>query len=174
MTANHGYNQGYDLHHEYEWRDWVGPKVEADANPDTLYAILKANKDFSKFLFMVELCDMGGMFDSYESKFTLFVPSNAYLEGKYNGEFFINMDRYTALQLVRYHTLNNIIPSALLKTARMMKINTYKEGYSILVKNLNGKLILNGCVNIVRPDIPVKGGLIHVIDGLLEPSEGIS
>jgi uncharacterized surface protein with fasciclin (FAS1) repeats len=142
MTANHGYNQGYDLRHEYSFRDWMGPRPEADAKPNTLYFILKHNKDFSRFLYMVERAEMGGMFDSFESDFTLFVPSNAYLEGKYSEEYFTNMDRYTAIQIVRYH------------------------------KNLNDQLILNECIKVVRPDVPVKGGLIHIIDGILLPSEG--
>jgi transforming growth factor-beta-induced protein len=172
MTANHGYNQGYDLRHEYSFRDWMGPRPEADAKPNTLYFILKHNKDFSRFLYMVERAEMGGMFDSFESDFTLFVPSNAYLEGKYSEEYFTNMDRYTAIQIVRYHMLNGIIPTAALRTARLMKINTYQPGYTILVKNLNDQLILNECIKVVRPDVPVKGGLIHIIDGILLPSEG--
>ena len=44
------------------------------------------------------------------------------------------------------------------------------EGASLNVDGSGGKVVLNGSINVTKPDVLAKNGVIHVIDGVLLPT----
>jgi uncharacterized surface protein with fasciclin (FAS1) repeats len=44
------------------------------------------------------------------------------------------------------------------------------EGASLNVDGSGGKVVLNGSINVTKPDVLARNGVIHVIDGVLLPT----
>ncbi|MGE3674262.1 MAG: fasciclin domain-containing protein, partial [Polyangiaceae bacterium] len=49
---------------------------------------------------------------------------------------------------------------------------TTVNGADITIEVVDGKVILNGTVEVTTTDIETSNGIIHVIDGVLLPPEG--
>jgi hypothetical protein len=173
MASIHGYIQDRDLKQFYDIKDFRGSVPKATQRPWTLFSLLKSNKDFSYFTYLVEKAGLDGIFNSNTEfdTFTLFVPSDLYLISRFDVNSIKNMDRYTCREIVLYSSLDRQLYMPFLRSSPAMYINTRIPGSRILVENIksDGVTRLNGCVNIIEGDIVCTNGVIHVVNNLLWP-----
>jgi hypothetical protein len=173
MASIHGYIEDRDLKQFYDIRDWRGSVPKATQRPWTLFSLLKSNKDFFYFTYLVEKAGLDGIFNSNTEfdTYTLFVPSDTYLVKRFDVNSIKNMDMYTAREIVLYSSLNRQIYMPFLRSSPAMYINTRIPGSRILVENIksDGVTTLDGCVKIIEGDIVATNGVIHVVNNLLWP-----
>ncbi len=173
MAGIHGYIQDRDLKQFYDIRDFRGSTPKATQRPWTLFSLLKSNKDFSYFAYLVEKAGLDGIFNSNTEfhTYTLFVPSDISLRKRFDVNSFKNMDLYTCREIVLYSSLDRQIYMPFLRSSPAMYINTRIPGSRILVENIksDGVTTLDGCVKIIEGDIVCTNGVIHVTDNLLWP-----
>ena len=146
MTSLQAIGPAKNLIYTYVIPDLRKPITTTPTEPNTLIGLLKHNKDFSRFYYMTELAGLHDKFNSPVANLTLFVPSDIYLEEKYPEMLFVNMDRYTAREIVLYHTLNKRITYDMLLSQKAMKLSTMvdKEIFAhILCENIgNGTIFI--------------------------------
>jgi len=129
---------------------------------------ISTNIDFKKFLYIVKLAKLENLLNSQDRDFTLFVPSDKYISD-ISEDFFINMDYYTARQIVRSSMIENRIPAELLEDNPACYFKTKDPFNTLFVSNVSGKTYLNKKIQIIGKDIILSNGIIHLIDGLVIP-----
>jgi uncharacterized surface protein with fasciclin (FAS1) repeats len=172
MTSVYGYIESYDYKQMYDITDLRGSIPKPTLKPNTLMSIIEDNEDFSWFRYLVKLSGLQAVFDDQQAKFTLFVPSNQFLKQKLPRTVIENMDKYTARQIVLYNSLEREIYMPFLRSTPAMYVNTRIPSSSLLVENLQpGITTLNGSVQIIKGDVTVGNGVIHIVDNLLVPRD---
>lgn len=171
MTSNYGTDPRYDLRQTYDIADLRGSIPKSTTTPGTLMSILEYNPDFSKYTYLVKLAGLEGILNSCQARYTLFVPSDTYIESQLANGVFENMDRYTARTLLLYSIVPREISYKLIGSDPSWYIDTRIRSEQLLFETLRGKTTINGCVNIVQPDVCTSNGTIHVVDKLLIPPE---
>jgi len=115
----------------------------------------------------VEKASMQGQLSSPQANFTLFVPSDDYLSG-WNID---TLDDGLARQILSASTLRNRIDKNLIMSSPVSYFTTRNARMRMYVTNISGKTQINNCVSVVKYDILLNNGIIHVVDGLILPSE---
>ena len=69
-------------------------------------------------------------------------------------------------KVLKYHVISGNVPSA--QVASMTEATTL-EGGKLEIKVVDGKVMLNGKVQVTSPDIAASNGTIHVINTVLMP-----
>lgn len=172
MAAQQGSTQAHDLKFTYDIPDLQKSLNHIYYNPGSIMGMLNENKDFSKFSYLVKLAQLDTRLSKLLCNLTVFVPSDAYIEGKYNDNVFINMDKYTAREIVLYHCLNKKINYASLISSDGLYLDTEIDPSSnakILCQNYGSGVVLNNKAQIVKPDVMLNNGMIHIINDLMIP-----
>ncbi len=104
--------------------------------------------------------------------FTVFAPTDAAFEKLPEGTVDTllmpeNKDRLTAI--LTYHAVAGEVKAEDVVT---LDKATTVNGADITIEVVDGKVILNGTVEVTMTDIEASNGIIHVIDGVLLPPEG--
>lgn len=168
MVSIGPYIQSHDYTHMFDIPDYRKPLTQFNTRAGSIMGLLQHNKDFSKFKFLVELANMEGILDDPQANCTVFVPSDVYLKDKYSDSLFVNMDRGTAKKIVQYSIIDRRIGYELLSASPAIYYFTrLKATPKLLCETVNGQTKLNGCAVIVKPNVPLNNGLIHVVDNLL-------
>ena len=173
MVSQQGYNELNDLKFTYNIKDLNKPNTVDKTNPNTILGLLEDNKDFSIFYNLIVLAKLEYKFADNKSRYTLLIPSDEYLKKLYNMNLFINMDNYTARELILYHTLNRQITYDMFVSSNAMYLDT------MIDKSLNSTIlsekcpdngiILNNRARIVVGNIIRTNGVIHVLSDMLIP-----
>jgi uncharacterized surface protein with fasciclin (FAS1) repeats len=132
--------------------------------------LIENHPDFSKFRYIIKLAVMDNLLDNLQANFTLFVPSDSDL--KYRNipeDFYVNMDQGTARHIVLSSLLDNRVPSELIKDSPAMYFITNDPPNRLFMTNINNKTRINNAFNIVHFDIVCTNGIIHVVDGMINP-----
>ena len=169
LGPNH---EAFDLKFTYDIADLQSTATNVPAVPDSIMGLLDKNKDFSKFTYLVRLASLEDKFNNLTTNFTLFIPSDTYLNSKYSEAMFVNMDTYTAREIVLYSTLNRKVIKDMIFSSNCMYLETNidKSVHStILCENYGNITLLDNRAKIKKYDIPLNNGIIHVIDDLLIP-----
>lgn len=168
MTSLIPTSQSHDLKHMYNLRDTRSNLTPSSGQPTSLYGFIAKNPDFTIYKSIVTKAGLDGILDSPDFKGTLFVPSDAFLEGTNARTFALNMDKSSAISYIKYSMLPVMVNERSLRASPSSKIKTCENNLGhINVKNINKMCILNNKVNIVRFDIVSKNGVIHVTDNLM-------
>ena len=69
-------------------------------------------------------------------------------------------------KVLQYHVIAGNVPSA--DVAKMTEATTL-EGAKVMIKVVDGKVVLNGTSTVTSPDITASNGTIHVINTVLMP-----
>ena len=102
----------FDLNFTYNIKDLKKPEEISKVDKDSIMGILQYTPKYSLFAFMARLANLEGILNSLQADYTLFIPSNKYIERKYSENVFKNMDKFTARGTVLYHILNGKIMRA--------------------------------------------------------------
>ena len=173
MVSQQGYNELYDLKYTYNIKDLSKPNTVKKTEPHTILGLIEDNKDFSIFYNLIILSKLDNKFSDTRSRYTLLIPSDEYLKKLYNMNLFLNMDYYTARELVLYHTLNRQITYDMFMNSNAMYLETLIDksvNSTILSERCpdNG-IILNNRARIAVGNIIRSNGIIHVLSDMLIP-----
>jgi len=172
MTAIGPYTKSYDNTHMYSFVDYrksrEAPKMCASKN--TLMDYLIRNPKTSKFRKIVERAGLTGQMSAQDLDITLFIPSDDYLNEP--GEFYDNMDRGLASQIIAVSSLNNRISGCLIRSSPVSSF-TVRDPYNadqMYITNISNVTEINQCARVVEFDVELDNALVHLTDGLLLPN----
>ncbi len=134
---------------------------------NTITDIVVANDDFTRLETAVVAAGLAETLAS-PGPFTVFAPTDA---------AFASLDPAvleTALadpaglltSVLLYHVVAGEVPAADVVT---LSNATTVQGSDVTIEVINGEVILNGSVRVIRTDIQAANGIIHVIDAVLLP-----
>ena len=168
MVSN-GPNSAYlRMTHMYDFVDLRKfNKQEPSYNKNSLMDIISCNPNYSIFLYILRLSKLDNLYNDLQANFTLFVPKNEFISG--HDSIFLNMDRYTAMNIVKNLTLNNIITSDLLEDSPASYFLTNNRSSKLLITNVNNVTKINNTIEIIEKNIPANNVIIHTINGLVIP-----
>ena len=125
------------------------------------------------FTTLVAAVQAAGLEDTLRSgTFTVFAPTDAAFEKLPAGTVDTllmpeNKDQLTAI--LTYHAVaGEVRAEDVVKLDKATTVN----GADITIEVVDGKVILNGEIEVTMTDIEASNGIIHVIDGVLLPREG--
>lgn len=167
MVSLGPYNQSYDLSYMYNIRDLRTPYTPCMGTPNTLLSLIRQNPDFSIFNRILTLSKLDRVLNSSQFNGTIFVPSDAYLETKITRDIIINMDIATARNIINYSILKSRVDERILTSSPISYFNSLHS--RLLVENINGETLLDKNTKIVKYNVSLSNGIIHVTDNLLIP-----
>lgn len=95
---------------------------------------------------------------------TVFAPSNAAFEDI--GSILPNLTTAQAASLLQYHVINGTVAySSLLENTSLPTM----AGPDVNITIIDGEVFVNSA-RVINPDVLVSGGVVHVIDGVLNPN----
>jgi uncharacterized surface protein with fasciclin (FAS1) repeats len=145
----------------------------------TIASFIEANKDsFSYYYELIKSNDMMGSLSAYNpygNNYTLFLPSNDAFEKYFNeNPNYKSMeellaDKVYSHTLARYHIVNSAFRTNDFPYGSLPDTTATGELLIIAIDTASSRPKVNGEAFIIRPDIEVLNGFIHVIDKVLEP-----
>ncbi|KAL4883038.1 FAS1 domain-containing protein [Aspergillus karnatakaensis] len=158
------------------------------ANATTLLDFISSRPDLSQL--RAALNQSGGFEEAFDTnptwKFTFFAPSNAafentgsyfetYRETPYVPLFFKFLTTkgkwWLGNTIIHHYIPNSVLEmSAFNETYQRIQTGTY---LFIGAQKQNDELVLNQVARVVEGDIPVTGGVVHIVDRILEPAAQI-
>ncbi len=102
-----------------------------------------------------------------EGPFTVFAPTDeafAKIPAEQLQALLANKEELT--KVLTYHVVAGSVPAS--QVTSMSSAETV-EGRSIAITIVDGKVVLNGNVNVTATDVAATNGVIHVIDAVLMP-----
>lgn len=169
MVSNAPNTQSYNFTHMFSMTDLRGPLPVVKSCPNTILSFIENNSDFSIFLHLINLSNYKEILNEKQANFTLFLPSDKELLKKFNKNIFINIDPTTAWYIVRSSILRDRIPSEILEDSPSSFYYTDIRSNRLYITNINNQTYINNCIKIIRKDILLNNGIIHIIDSLIDP-----
>jgi len=154
----------------WEFADLHGIKPTPALKSNTIYEYIRCSSDFSKFKKVVDNANMEGVLNDCEANFTLFLPKDSSLT-HIPDEFFDTMDAGTAKQILKASLLDDKINKKILVSSPVCYYATLNPKMRMYCTNIGGYTRLNNCATVKEFDINRKGGLIHIVDNILVPTE---
>jgi uncharacterized surface protein with fasciclin (FAS1) repeats len=147
------------------------PKKEKCYIPEnSISGYLQTHPEFKLFQWMIKLAEMELKMGNEQFDSTLFVVPDSYLIRQFGSEqYFINMDKHRAIHIINAHLLNRKIHKKTLESQRLTKIYTKNQSTEIYFLNNYGEITINNMAKIIKEDIRLDNGVIHIIDNLLLP-----
>lgn len=168
MTASHGVWQYEDLIQTYNLNDLnVYPQKEFIPPSNTIMDFLM-NPNFSFFRHLVITSKMDIQMSQEQFSSTVFVCDDNTLRKRYGEDFFMNLDRNNALNILNFHILPRVIGYKSLLQNKISKLDTKNPRSEIVFINKNGTIKLNGNVLLLE-EIKKTNGIVYIIDDLLLP-----
>lgn len=161
--------QSYDFTHMYSFVDYRSDEHKLCLTKGSIFHYIYSNSKFSKFRKIVEHASMEGQLDSSQADFTIFIPTDDYLR-HIPDWYFDQMDNDTAVRILKSSTLSRQINKDLLMSSPVSYFKTRNPRMRMYVTNISDKTQINNCASVVKYDIVLNNGIIHLIDGLIEPS----
>ncbi len=139
-----------------------------EATPTTITSVVVANPDFDTLEAAVIAA---GLADTLAGPgpFTVFAPTDEAFAALPEGTIeavLADTDLLTAI--LTYHVVSGAVDAATVVT---LDSATTLQGGAIAIEVVDGKVILNGAVEVLTTDIIAENGIIHVIDAVLLPPE---
>ena len=128
--------------------------------------------DFSSLVAALAKANLASTF-MMDGAFTVFAPTNdafaSFLES--NNLSFEDLTAEALAPILQYHVVGAKVMSGDLETGYVSTIYSAIEGNPVsLFVELDGGVMLNGTVSVTIPDVETSNGVIHVIDGVLNPT----
>ena len=144
------------------------------AKRDTISGFLAAHPDFQLFSWMIKKADMDLKMGNEQFDATLFVASDQDLYKQFGSkeaaeDFFINIDKNNAYNILYAHLLNRKIHKKTLTSQRLTKIFTKNLKTELYILNNYGDITINNMANLIQEDFVLSNGIIHFVDHLLLP-----
>lgn len=162
--------QSLNYTHMWNFQDLRGKAPEISPNPGSIYEFITCNKGFSKIKKIVENADLGGFLNDIQANFTFIIPKDHSIKD-YPEEFFTRMDKGYAKEIINSALINRKIDYNLITSSPVSYLYTRNPKMRMYVTNINERTRINDCVNVLEYNINLANGLIHIVDGLILPSE---
>jgi transforming growth factor-beta-induced protein len=124
---------------------------------------------FNTLIAAVKAAGLEGALRNKAAKLTVFAPTDAAFaklgDAKINA---LLKDIPTLTKILTYHVLPSAVSAADVKSLGKGEVTTL-SGEKLTFEVKNGKIILNGNVEVIITDIKASNGIIHVIDTVLTP-----
>lgn len=168
MSAAGPYSQSLDYTHMYDFNDINGiyPLIQYQKNSITDF--LNSNNNFCKFNQILKLSGMVKIFDDKQANFTLFITPDIFFTEK-DDIFLSNMDRSTAINIIKSNSLKNKITTDLFKSTMSAYYYTQNNPDRRLISIISNDIIIDNYAKLIKGDVSVSNGLIHIIDKLIYP-----
>lgn len=167
MVSNAPNSQSYDYKNILkEKNNKFLPQVCESIN--SISGILRTTSKFSKFFYILHLSGMLRIYnDSNYGGITLFVPIDDRI-GISEKEM-INMTAIEAIDIIKRHTVENIITYELLLNSRSFFLDTKHPSKRLLIGSDGTNIVtLNYETVIIYGNINAENGIIHVIDSMID------
>lgn len=200
MATVHGDIASYDYTQSYDVSDLRKNRIVTAQVSNSIFDWVLNNSQTKIFSFILQLSGLqhlydtsafgGGMYGAY----TIFVPTDRALRARgLNDATVANLDRGTAVRLVKYCTLVRMRSLNVLMQSPLQEIPTELTGFHLIFQNLScdyrtrvvaGKIVKTKRsgpsiktatgydASFTRANIPVANGYINLIDNLLVPDYG--
>ena len=143
--------------------------VKDNDSQKDIVKVASGSKDHTTLVAAVKAADLVNAL-SNAGPFTVFAPTNAAFDKLPAGtvEGLLKEDKIADLQnILEYHVSIGVFKTDMLQDGQSIgQVN----GKNITITKKDGKLVVNGTANIVA-SIPASNGIIHVIDGVLLPTD---
>lgn len=143
------------------------PTDEGEPELLTIAETAAGNPDFSTLVTAVTEAGLIETLSDEKTLFTVFAPTNAAFEALPDGaldDLLANKEALTGVLL--YHA----VPGKVMAEEVVgLTSATTANGADITIEVVDGKVVLNGTVNVTATDIACSNGVIHVIDAVLLP-----
>jgi hypothetical protein len=103
---------------------------------------------------------------------TLFIADDETLKRQLGEEFFMKLDRNSALKLLNLHILPRVVGKKTMLGRRVAVLDTKNSSSQISMMNNKGQISLislNKKFNIISEEIRKNNGIIYVLDGFFIP-----
>lgn len=161
--------QSYLFTHMSSFVDYRSDKCELCVDKNSIYGLVYGNPDFSKFKTIIDRAQMVPFLDEVQANCTVFIASDKSLE-HIPQTFFDTMDIGLARQILASSTLPRVIDRDLLTSSPVCYLSTRNPEMRMYVTNVSSRTVLNNCATVIRYDIKRSNGLVHLVDGLILPS----
>jgi hypothetical protein len=137
---------------------------------NSISGILRSTRSFSKFFYIMHLSGLLSIYDdiNYEGT-TLFVPVDSGFI--MTDEDMIQMEKLTAIDIIKRHTINTVVPFNLLLNSASFVLDTKHPNKKLLIshdiKKTPPLVKINNVTTLVLQDIIAANGIIHGINSLL-------
>jgi len=139
---------------------------------DSISEVAAGNEDFSVLVAALSAADLVSVLDDDTAEFTVFAPTNAAFADAL-AALGITADALLAdpglSSILLYHVVPGKFEAS--EVVTLTELNTALSGQKITIEVTEDGVVLNGSVNVVATDIPAGNGVVHVIDGVLLPSQ---
>lgn len=136
-------------------------------------SLIRMEPNLSTF---VELLEMSGLEASLQVEMvepvTIFAPSNQAFNEMDQGEYQRLTDptnRTELVEFIQYHILPRKVYETQFNTTQVIETNG--ENNIPVDTRMNGEVIFVGGAEIMKSDIEASNGVIHVVDGVVRPTE---
>jgi uncharacterized surface protein with fasciclin (FAS1) repeats len=164
MVSLGPYSKSRDYSYMYDLYDIKSSEIKPNEN--TILDLISSNDQFGKFLELVKIAQMENIFNNLFLHKTIFIPLDKYIPDLDVSQF----DKNTAMQIIKYSMLNNIIDSSLLgENSVSCLINNSNNDKRLYFSIKNNDIYINENTKIVGYDILCANGMIHTTDNLLIP-----
>ena len=170
MTACMVNDPSFMYTHMYSFQDYNGDNSQMCLNLGTIYDYISKTPGLTKFKSIVDRSQMKAQLNEHQANFTIMVPSD---EGLKNipEEYFTNMDDGLARQILKSSTINTVLNKDIIVSSPVAYYSTKNPEMRMYVTNIGGKTRINNCCTIQQYNIGLTNGMIHIVDGLVAPSE---
>jgi len=200
MATVHGDIASYDYTQSYDIRDLRRNLTVTAAVSDSIFGWILSNPNTKIFSYILQLSGLQGVYDTRASgdmvygAFTMFVPTDSALRARgLNESIILNLDRGTAIRLVRYATIERARDMSVFMQSPLQEIPSTLDGFHLIFQNTTcdrmtraiGKNVVEtkkaGPViktatgydaGFVRGNIATANGYINLVDNLLVPDYG--
>lgn len=146
-----------------------------DTESQDLLSLARTEPGLSTFVDLVDLSGLSASFmvaGNEDQEFTLFIPTNQAFENLPADRLEYLRDPQNRSELVKVinaHILPNEVPLIGFESNQI--ITTAGENEIPVSTEMNGTQVFIGGAEIVKPDIEASNGIIHIVDGVIEPGE---
>lgn len=162
--------QSYNYTHMYDFQDLANPdRPQICINKGSMYDFLHKHPKFTRFMEIIRKAKMEGQLNEIEASFTLFIPTDDFLNHMPN-DFFEKMDDGLARQILNASSIRRKIDKSLITSSPVAYYSTMNPRMRMYVTNISGITQINECLSIVQYGLNFNNGMIHVIDGLIIPN----
>lgn len=143
-----------------------------DENEVTILAYLEERKEFSEFVKLIYQANLNGMLGAYGS-YTVFAFTNEALDVYKQENSISEFTDDEATRLVEYHILSGISSTETMGNGGLPQ-TTIAGDYIEASLSSKNEIILNRSAKIIKRDIELTNGRIHLLDKTMKPiNEGI-
>jgi uncharacterized surface protein with fasciclin (FAS1) repeats len=157
--------QSYNFTHMYTFVDLRSKDEKTCIVKGSIFDYLN-KKEYSKMRSIIEKAQMIDRMNEPQANYTLFVAEDKNIPHDLD-----TLDDGMARQILNASIIQTKVDKDLLTASPVCYFNTRNPMMRMYVTNISNRTILNDAVKVIKYDIKLNNGIIHVVDGLIIPNE---